>query len=803
MTRALIAACRLLRESPGYSAAVFAVLTLGIGANAAVFSALDQVVLRPLPYPDSDRLASVWEDFSAFGTPRIRVSPATFFDWQRRARVWSSLAAYRLSGLTLTREGDPDALSGIAATSNLLPMLGVNPSFGRTFSGADDHPGSRVVVISDRLWRRRLASDPAVLGRTLRLNDEPYAIVGVMPPGFHFPDDRCDYWIPLGLTPELAGRRNSHFLYVVGRLAPGRTWNDARADMTGVAAQLAAAYPATNARTGAIVSRLKDDVLAGRDTALLVLFAASACVLLIACANAAILALVRGSRRRREVGVRMALGASRARVAEEMLLETLALAGAAAAAGTVLAHWSVAALDWVVPAGMRASAGLHVDGRTVTFAIAACMATTIVFGWAPVLVSTGEPIVASLSMAGARVLEHRGGRLRQALVAVEVALALVLLTSAGLLIQTLYKLATVDTGFRADHVLTASIEAPSPKYADPAIRRRFYAEILHAAASIPGVEAAGLTSDLPYTSRGNTMSIRVEHREQEWRLGRDALFRLVSPGYLSTIEARLQSGRLLADADSNDAPPVVVVNESFVREFFGGGDPIGQRLDTGTGTAGPLWLTIVGVVADVRERGADQRNRPAVYVPFTQTDIAFFQPSEIALRTSVAPLSIANELRRAVWSIDRDEPITRIRTLDDIVESDVADRRQVMTLVLAFAAVALLLAGIGLYSVLAYIVAQSTRDIGVRMAIGASPAAVVGELLRRAAMLTGGGVAAGLVCAAAATRALGSLLFEVSPLDARVLTACTAIVAAIALAASYVPARRAAATDPLSALRAD
>ena len=767
-----------------------------------MFSAIDQVVLRQLPYTDASRLAAIWDDFSQFGTGKQRVSPGTFFDWQRQSRSFSALAAYRSSGLTAAGSGEPEALTGIAATANLLPMLGIQPVAGRLFTADEDTPGSRVVVVSYALWHRRLGGDADAVGRTLRLNDEPYTVVGIMPLTFQFPDRRTDYWVPLGLPPELAARRNSHFLFVVGRLRADRTWDDARTEMGTIAADLAREHSSTNARVGVAIVPLKDEMLGDVDRSLLVLFGAAACVLLIACANAANLGLVRSSRRQHELAVRMALGASRARLAREMLAETALLAGGATAAGLVVARWCLSALQWLVPAS-AAGTSLRLDMRAIGFASVLAAAAAIIFGIVPALVMSAQSSLRSAAGSGGRVVGHAGGRLREALVVVEIGVALVLLCAAGLLIETLVNLRFVDMGFRAGHVLTASIEAPYPKYTDAVVRQEFFDRIVRAATAIPGVEAAGLTSDLPYTSRGNTMSIRIEGRETEAGLGSDALFRLVSPGYLRTIGAHLQAGRLLDDRDTAGAPPAVVVNESFTRKYFGVADPLGHRIDSGTGGGAPLWMTIVGVVADVRERGADQENRPAMYVPYTQTAIAFFQPSEIAVRTSVPPLSIAGALRQAVWSVDSQQPVTLVRTLDDIVDADVADRREVLSLVAAFSAVALLLAAVGLYSVLSYIVVQSNHEIGVRLAVGATPGAIVGGVLSRAAVLAAFGVIAGLVCSVAATRLLRTLLYEVSPFDARVFGIAAAVVVSVALLSACLPAWRAASTDSLVVLRGE
>jgi predicted permease len=794
-------AVRSLIKTPAYSMAVVAVLTLGIGANTAVFSAIDQILIRPLPYHDPDRLAAIWEDFSAFGTPRQRVSPGTFFDWQKRNRSFSELAAYHSSGLTATGDGEPEALDGIAATANLIPALGVRPLLGRTFIREEESPGNRIAVISHRLWQRRLAGDLAVVGRTLRLSGEPYEVIGVMPPDFRFPDGRCDYWIPIGLAPDLAARRNSHFLYVVGRLQPGRTWADARAEMNGIATSLASQYPSTNSRVGVTVSRLKDDLVADADTSLLVLLGAAGCLLLIACANVANLALAHNSARRHDISIRMALGASRRRITAEILVEGLILAAAGAAASLVAARWGILALQWLVPSGMAGVVQLHVGRRAVLFTAAAATCTAVFFSAAPILLQTAGDTLSSVGRGSPRTAGQPGGRLRQALVVFEVALALVLLVVAGLLVETLFKLRTIDTGFNAARVLTAVIEVPYPKYADALARTAFFQRVIENVHGVKGVEKVGLTSDLPYTSRGNTMSIRIEGREQESALGRDALFRLVSQEYLQAIGARLKAGRLLDLRDGSETAPAVVVNESFARQYFPGSTPLGHRIDSGTGGDKPLWMTIVGVLADVRERGAALESKPAVYVPFTQTAIGFFQPSEIAVRTSVDPLSIANALRRAVWAVDPEQPVSDLRTMDEIVENDSRGRQQVLSLVGGFSAVALLLAVVGLYSVLSYTVAQTRREIGVRMTIGASPTTVVKMILARAATLVAAGVGLGLASAIGVTRVLASLLYEVSPLDPRVLVGVSVTVAGVAMLAALLPARRAAATDPLVILR--
>ena len=796
-------AFRLLRKTPGFSVAVFAVLALGIGANAALFSTLDQTVIRPLPYADPDRLAMVFEDFSAFGTAKARVSPGTFFDWRRRTRTFEGLAALRQAGMNLAESGAPEEVTGAAVTANLLPLLGVQPLAGRVLSVEEEPPGHRVVVLSERLWRRRFNRDPSLVGRSIVMSGEPYTVVGIMPAGFHFPTARTEFWVPIGLRPQMLTARNSHFLHVVGRVRQDAGWNAVRDDMRDVARQLAREYPATNDRVGITVTPLKEEVTRDAGRALLLLFGAAAAVLLIACANVANLLLARGSRRRREIAVRLALGASRGRVVGQLISESLVLSVAGGAAGLIVARWCLQVLTRFVPPALSSSIELHLDARALMFTTVATVATALLFGMAPALQSVSRSLVDNLKANVASGDDRRGVRLRDGLVVAEIAMALVLVVGAALLIDTLVHLRAVDPGFRADHVLTAQIAVPYPKYADAARRQGFYSHLEARVKELPGVTQVGLTSDLPYTSRGNTMSLKIENQATTRGLAQDVLFRLVSPDYLHTISARLRAGRFLDDRDRQSAAPAVVINDALAREYWPVESPLGHRIDTGTGDGAPLWMTIVGVVEDIKERGLDFGPRPAVYVPYPQTTIAFFQPSEIAIRTSGRPEDLAGALQRAVWSIDSEQPVSAIQTMEEIVDAELADRSQMLALLGIFAALALLLAALGIYSVLSYLVVQNRREIGLRIAIGASPPVVVREILARSAGLTAVGIATGLAAAFATTRWLGSLLFNVSPVDPLILTSVAALIAGVSLLASFLPARRAAAMDPMQVLRSE
>jgi putative ABC transport system permease protein len=789
-------ALRLLSRAPGFTLAVVVVLALGIGANSAIFTVLDKTVIRPLPYADPDRLAMLWEDFSAFGSPKNRVSPGTFFDWRKRNQVFEEIAAYGgPRNMDLASGGAPEEVWGPAVTANLIPMLGIRPLLGRTFSADEEGPETKAVVLSYRLWRRRFGGDPNLVGNSILMNGEKYSVIGVMPRGFQYPDRTTELWLPLGLQPQILTRRNSHFLKVVGRLKRDRNIAQAQSDMSAVARQLATEFPVTNDRVGITVVPLKNEILGDSRATFIILLSAAACVLLIACANVGNLLLARASSRQREIAVRTALGAAPMRVLRQLLTENLLLAFSGGALGLLFAQWSMAGLEKMIPTGLAGAVELRVDLRVLAFASAVSILTGLLFGLAPALQ------LSRMNLSGRSAVGHGSGKLRDALVVAEVAIALVLVVGAALLIETLARLRAVNPGFRSEHILTAEITVGYPKYADSGKRQRFYSEMLDRVRAIPGVRSAGSTSDLPYTSRGNTMGLIIEGKPAQTGLGQDALFRLVSADYLQTIGAQLKQGRLLDAGDREAANPVVVINETFARQYWPNESPLGRRIDTGTGDGNPLWMTIVGVVGDIRERGLDLAMKPAVYVPFTQTTISFFQPSEIAVLTSREPLSLSKELQQAVWSVDAEQPVSNIRTMDAIVDDELANRTQVLQLLGAFAALALVLAALGIYGVLSYVVSQRTREIGLRMAIGASQWDIVRAILGYSARLTAVGLMIGVAAAIAATRLLSTLLFGISPLDPRTFVAVAALLAAVAMFASYMPTRRAAAVDPLVALR--
>jgi len=798
-------AVRRLISAPGFTVATIVILALGIGANSALFTALDRTVLRPLPYPNPDRLVALWEDYSALtGSPKNRVSPGTFVDWRKRAQTFEEIAAY--SGPTvrdLSGGGTPEEIRGVNVTAGLLPMLGVQPLLGRTFTEPENAPGVKLVVLGYRLWRRRFDGDPNVIGRDILMSSEKYTVIGVMPRGFQFPNVQTEYWLPLGLTPDIMARRNSHFLFVFGRQKPGRSISEAQVDMNGIARDLAKEFPRTNTSIGITVVPLQDEFVGDRGNTFVILLCAASCVLLIACANVANLLLARATARQREIAVRTALGASPGRVLRQILTENLMLSAAGGAFGLLVARWISNGLESMIPQNLSGIVNFNLDWRAIAFTLVISIVSGVLFGIAPAIRLSNGAISDVLKAVAPGNVTQGGGRLRDVLVVGEIAIALVLVVGAVLLIQTLSRLRSVDSGFHAAGVLTAHINLSAPKYQEYDKRQRFYSFILDNVRAIPGVKSAGLTSDLPYTSQGNTMGITIEGRQLPNPNAASVLFRLVSADYLETIGARMLQGRLLLPSDRMENEPVVVINETLANLYWPNESALGRRIDTGTGDGAAKWMTIVGVVRDVRERGLDLASKGAVYVPFTQTTIGFFLPSEIAVLTSRDPLSLTKELQGAVWSVDPEQPLSNIATMDSIVEGELSGRTQVLTILGAFAGLALLLAAFGAYSVLSYVVSLRSREIGLRMALGANPWDIARPILWYAAQLAAVGIVIGLMAAFAVTRLLSSLLFGISPVDPATFAAVSLGLFTVAILASLTPIARSTRADPMTTLRAE
>jgi putative ABC transport system permease protein len=789
-------ALRILTRNPGFAIVSILALALGSGANTAIFTAVDAILLRPLPYAQPDRLAAVWEDAAFIGFPRNTPAPANYFDWKSQNTVFEKMSASRFVRLAIRGDGAaPELVRARAVTPDMFDTLGVTPALGRTFTLEEDRQDAPVAVISHGLWIRRFGGEASVLNRTVEMNGKMYTIAGVMPRGFFFPDRQVDAYIPAGLEAKRA-ERGSHYLQVIGRLKPGVTVDQARADMKTIAKRLADQYPDTNAQIGAVVNPAQEDLIGDTRLALIVLLCAAGCVLLIACANLANLLLSRATGRSREIAVRLAVGANRRTLLLQLLTESLVLALLGGAAGIGLAALALSAIERMLPQAIAVP--LSLDWRTLLFSLAISSLAGILFGLAPAWHSSRADLHSTLKQTGRTGASRGQGYLRDALVAGEFALAFILLTGAGLLMQTLFNLQSTELGFEPKRVLTASIALPPGKYANDERVRDFYREAIGKLQAMPGVEAAAFADMLPFQSIGNTRGFEIEGRPPERHA--DALYREVTPNYLPTMGAKLLAGRFHTDDDQADSQPVVIVNQTFQRLYWPANDALGKRVRYGRSFP---WMTIVGVVADLRERGATLAMKPATYPSVNQAQRT--SANNLVVRAAaggdLAAANLAPAVRAAFASIDPGIVVARVMTMNDLIDATLVNRRYPMEILTVFAGLALLLAAIGVYGVLSYAVAQRTREIGLRMALGADAGSVTRMIAGRGLKLAGIGLAVGLVGAFFFLRLAQSALYGVTASDPKALAGSAAVLLAVTAFASYLPARRAARVDPILALR--
>jgi putative ABC transport system permease protein len=790
-------AFRQFKRNPGFFATALAALALGIGANTAIFSAVEGVLLRPLPYADASKLVMVWEEASYLGFSHNTPALANFVDWRAQNQVFTDMAAMGYSEAALNGDQGPEQVLGRRVTPNFFDVLGVQPVVGRPFTVEEDAKKSKVVVLGYPLWQRRFGGNAAVVGHTILMDGEATTVVGVMPRGFFFPDNQTDYWVPASFTPEDLARRTRHFLEVVARMKPGMTLERAQRDMDVIAKHLEQQYPDTNTNIGAAVVPIRKQFAGDTGTGLWVLQVAAVLVLLIACSNLANLLLARAAGRRREMAVRIALGASRGQIAAQLVTESLLLSVGGGVAGLVVGRLCWGVFKNLVPSQI-AGEGFALNAPVLLFTAATSILSGVFFGLVPALRATDVSLQESLK-EGARAGESRGGvRLRDTLVVAQFAMAFALLVGAALMIETLWNLRSVNLGFRADHLLTMGVPLPDKKYNTNEKIRAFYRDVLDRTRALPGVKSVGFGSDVPFTSVGDTEGYAIEGAPPTLPgQDNDALYREVTAGYLETIGGTLERGRLLEDRDVDSSLPVVVVNEFLAKRHWPGQDAVGKRLKL-TGSKEP-WRTVVGVVKDIRERGLLLDMKPAVYVSVNQVDSP--SPYYLIARTAQDPASVINALRGAVWAVDSERPVSLIRTMDQLMEQNVADRARPMMLLGIFAGLALVLACIGVYGVLAYSVAQRTREIGVRMALGAGPGDVTWMILGRGLKLSAVGLIAGAALAGILGILLRTLLFGVTPAAPLVYAGTAASLIVVALAACVIPAQRAARVDPVVALR--
>jgi putative ABC transport system permease protein len=787
---------RQIRRDPAFSATAIATLALGIGVNTAMFSAVDAILIRPLPYADAGRLVMIWDDLGHIRFPKADSTPPEWREWRRNNTVFTDIAATESGEATISGEGEPEQVPGRKVSANLWTVLGVRPLLGRVFTEDEDTRNAPVVVVSYGLWQRRFGGSRGVLGRKITLNDSPYEVIGVMPREFYFlPARDIDVWTPAANFHEHRTAWAWHDLKCVARLKPGVTLQQAKESMAALGLRVTSHIKPPRR---AVVTPLREELAGKTQKSLIVLLCASAAVLLISCVNLANLLMSRGAVRRREVAVRSAIGAGRGRLIAQFLVESLVLAAFGAIAGLALAMPVMRFLQTLVPETM-AAVRLTLDWRVLSFSAVIAVASGLVFGLAPALGGSRVAVQAGLRDAGRGSAGARSHRLQNSLIVVETALAVVLLTSGALLLQTLHHLRQLDLGLRTEKLLT--FVTPLFRYRDFDKRVAFVNAQLERIREIPGVISAGAISRIPLTEIAQTTRYAFPGQPAAQTRPQDALSRVVTRDYFSTVGARLREGRFFEISDQLSESPVAVVNESFANRNFPGRSALGARFKFESLGPKGHWYTVVGVVREIRERGVAEELKPVIYRVHEQANQTGAPPSGIVVRTSVEPASIVAAVRQAVWSIDRDQPVTRVQTIGDIVARQLSTPSQSTALLSAFALLALVLASVGLYGVLSYAVVQRTNEIGVRMALGATSGDILLSFGRRGLALTLGGLAVGSILAAVAARLMTTLLYGFRPDYLPAVGVVSLILLAVAALACFVPARRASRIDPMVALR--
>jgi putative ABC transport system permease protein len=800
-------ALRTFRQSKGFTTVAVTTIALGIGATAAIFSVVDGVILKPLPYPDADRVVMVWMDNHHLALKEDVHSYPNLMDLKAQNRSLSYLNAYSQAGYNLTGNGDPQRVIAGAMSADVLAALSARPLIGRLFTADNERTGNDgVVVLGEGLWRTNYGGDPAIVGKPIQLSGRARTVVGVLPASFAFPSERTQLWVPL-VVPEAARTSRTWFSYpALGKLEPGVTLEQARADLGAIAKRLAEQYP-SNRDYGVTVTPLPEQVVGPTlRTTLWVILGAVAAVLLIACANVANLLLSRAAVRQREVTVRMALGASNRRLVRQMLTESILLSAIGGIVGIALAFGALRVLPRFAPADLPRMSSVSLNGTVLLVTTLVTLTTGLLFGLVPALQSSRARLSENLREGGRSGTSGRGGnRVRRGLVAAQLALVVVLLTSAGLLLRTWVTLQRVELGFSTDNMLTTTLQLPGAKYSQRAQVVQFYERLLDRLRAIPGVEGAGTIETMMLSATPNSTNITVEGREARPD-DKEMTFDGISPGFLNTIGARLVAGRMFTANDREGTQPVAIVNEQAVKNYFPSAtvaNAVGKRFRPGSGqsdTTSNPWVTVVGVVANMRRTGVDKAVRDEAFLPFAQSASS---RQLLVIHTQRDPLSFASAVRRAVREIDPAQPISNTQTMEQMLSGLVAQRRFGMMLVGAFAALALTLALIGAYGVTSYLVAQRTREIGIRIALGAEPGRVARLVVRDGVRLAGVGVAIGVVIALSVTGLVSGLLYGVSPRDPVTLASVAVLLLAVSALANYMPARRAARVDPLAALRQD
>ena len=807
---------RVLLKAPGFTLVAVLTLALGIGANTAIFSIVNSVLLRPLPFREAQQLVALGEFDTRRGstTPDGNLSYLDFADIRARNHSFDSVAAYDTNDFTLTGIGEALHVQVADVSTNLFQLLGMQPSLGRSFLPGEDEPGHHVVILSDAFWRRHFNADRGVIGRSVTLNGRVFTVVGVMPGGFQFPvrAEARDLWLTFSRDAEvddpkdtpMTAQRGNHFLEATARLKPGVTLEQANADLTTIAHALAAEYPGENAYSGMGARSELDNLVGDTRTPLLILFGAVGLVLLIACANVANLLLARASGRGREIAIRAALGATRLRVIRQLVAESLALSLVGAGLGTGAAAWALSAMLRLYPSNLPRVHEVAIDYRALLFTAGLAVLTGVLFGLVPALQVSNPNLTEAMREGGRSSTSGPAhNRLRSGLVIAETALGVTLLVGAGLLIRSFDRLSRADLGFNPSHLFTAAFDLSETRY-NPDQQDRFMQELFPRLKALPGVVNAAGAMPLPLSDSQFAVSFNLLDHPVPEANEPSAGFYVVVPGFFETMQIPLVRGRTFDERDQRNSAPVMIVTQEFAKKFFSNEDPIGKRVKIGAGE-GPARASyknreIIGIVGDIRTRNIGKAPSAAYYVPLPQL---MWGPPTLLIRTAGDPNAITGEIRKVLSSMDAEAPLYDIRTMEDYLALDLGRARFQTTLLGLFAGIALLLTAVGLYGVMSYMVVQRTQEIGIRVALGASRADVLRMILTRSFQMTGLGLLLGIAGAAALTRLLSGLLYEVRPLDPATFAVVTGVLAAVSVLASYIPAWRAAKVDPMEALRCE
>ncbi|HVG17696.1 MAG TPA: ABC transporter permease [Blastocatellia bacterium] len=791
---------RMLLKQPIFTAAAVITLALGIGATTTVFSIVDAVLLRPLPFKEPERLVSVWEINQQQEKDAQASSTGNFVDWQNQNQVFEDMAAYFNWNTNLIGVDDPERLNSAIVTGSFFQVLGVSAKIGRVLLPSDDRPGNdEVVLLSHGLWQRRFGADPEIVGKKLTLSGGSFTIVGVMPPDCRFPDKEVELWMPAGFSAKQSQDRRGKFIKVIARLKPGIKLDQAQAEMKAIAAQLEQQFPDTNTGWEVKVASLDSAGMENVRLALFVLLGAVGFVLLIACVNVANLLLARAAARRREFAIRVALGAGRMRLINQMLTEGLLLAMLGGLIGVLLAYWGVSIITHLNPGDIPRIDEIGINRRVLGFTLATCAMSVMIFGLVPALFASSSAPQESLKAEGRSMDGGPRRRLRNALVVSEIAVALILLIGAGLMIKSFWRLQSVSPGFKSDNLLTMRIWLSASRYAENHRQITFFQQLIDRIERVPGVQSVGAIQDLPIRRNRMGFDFVIEGRPIPSSGDKsDAAYRVVTPDYFATMGIPLLGGRQFTNEDNQQAAQVIIINQSFARQLWPDGDPLGKRIRFG-GEDKP-WCAIIGVVGDVKHMGLDVDEGPAIYQPHAQKP-EFLRWMTIVARTNVEPLSLVSAVRSQVQALDKDQPIYDIVTMERLLSQSVANPRFYMVLLGVFAFISLALAAVGVYGLLAFWVTQRTKEIGIHLALGAQQNDVMRIVMGKGFKLTLSGIGLGLAGAFILTQVMQSLLYGVSTTDPITYLGLSLVLMSVGVLACYIPARRATRVDPMIALR--